>query len=153
VLNDNVLAWLSVWSEVQKASLESVMCSLIQWERKTANTMKRLKVPVVCILMHVFCRYACIQNNQMGYKEDIVKKIVGCVVLTKYNNCTYRVDDITFDKTPTDTFEMMDGSKVSFIDYYRYGSFQVMVSWWYAVMLVKLWHVCSTCACIMQFTL
>jgi len=48
-----------------------------------------------------------------------MKRLVGCVVLTRYNNCTYRVDDIAFDKLPQSTFEMMDGSQVSFIDYYK----------------------------------
>jgi len=71
----------------------------------------------------VFCRYSCVQNNPQGYKDDVTKRIVGCVVLTRYNNNTYRIDDIAFDKTPLDTFEMMDGSKVSFVDYYKYGSF------------------------------
>jgi len=61
-----------------------------------------------------------VNNNPRGYKDDITKRLVGCVVLTRYNNCTYRVDDISFNQNPQSTFEMSDGSKVSFMDYYKY---------------------------------
>ncbi|KAM9055897.1 LOW QUALITY PROTEIN: piwi-like protein 3 [Megaptera novaeangliae] len=57
-------------------------------------------------------------------KEKILKKLVGSSVLTKYNNRTYRVDDITWEKSPSSTFTRSDGSETSFVDYYReqYGT-------------------------------
>jgi len=48
-----------------------------------------------------------------------MQRLAGYVVLTRYNNGTYRVDDIAFDKSPQSTFEMMNGLQASFIDYYK----------------------------------
>jgi aubergine-like protein len=47
--------------------------------------------------------------------------VVGCIVLTDYNNETYRVDDVNFDVSPRSTFEIRrkgSVSKISYVDYY-----------------------------------
>ncbi|TEA23558.1 hypothetical protein DBR06_SOUSAS910259, partial [Sousa chinensis] len=36
-----------------------------------------------------------------------------------YDNRTYRVDGITWEKSPSSTFTRSDGSETSFVDYYR----------------------------------
>ena len=46
----------------------------------------------------------------------VTKHLVGCVVLTRYNNCTYRINDIAHDKS---TFIDHAGQPDSFIDYYK----------------------------------
>ncbi|KAE8634929.1 hypothetical protein XENTR_v10002471 [Xenopus tropicalis] len=52
--------------------------------------------------------------------HDICSKdLIGQIVLTKYNNKTYRIDDINWDFTPESTFKKSDGSEISFVDYYR----------------------------------
>jgi hypothetical protein len=38
------------------------------------------------------------------YKEAVQKCLIGVIVLTRYNNNTYRVDDIDWDQTPKSTF-------------------------------------------------
>ena len=43
--------------------------------------------------------------NRGNYKEEIIRQLVGQTVLTRYNNCTYRIDDIDFSKTPLDSFK------------------------------------------------
>lgn len=40
-------------------------------------------------------------------------------MMTRYNNRTYRVDDIDWDKTPKDTFTLANGQQVTFVEYYR----------------------------------
>ena len=35
-----------------------------------------------------------------------------------YNNKTYRIDEIAWDKTPTDEFEGRNGEKLSYMKYY-----------------------------------
>ncbi|XP_030846820.1 seawi isoform X1 [Strongylocentrotus purpuratus] len=58
-------------------------------------------------------------NKARGrFKEEITKLMIGQIVLTKYNNKTYRVDDIDFDTTPADTFETRSGP-VSYVDYFK----------------------------------
>lgn len=48
-----------------------------------------------------------------------MKTIVGSVVLTRYNNKAYRIDDIAFGLTPTDKFKLKNGEEISFVDYYK----------------------------------
>ncbi|XP_029662473.1 piwi-like protein Ago3 [Formica exsecta] len=58
------------------------------------------------------------RKGQRDYKDAIVNEIVGTSVLTRYNNKTYRIDDIAWDKTPEYTFSRND-QEISIIDYYR----------------------------------
>lgn len=52
------------------------------------------------------------------YRERAMNEIIGTSVLTRYNNKTYRIDDIAWDKTPRCTF-MKNGEEISLIDYYK----------------------------------
>lgn len=45
-------------------------------------------------------------------------KLIGTVVLTDYNNKTYRVDDVDFKASPTAKFPTKDG-EISYIEYYK----------------------------------
>lgn len=54
------------------------------------------------------------------FQEEITKQIVGCTVLTRYNNKTYRIDDIDWGKTPQNSFESSNGQQITFMDYYWY---------------------------------
>jgi hypothetical protein len=38
---------------------------------------------------------------------------------SRYNNKTYRVDDIDWEKKPRSTFKLRDGSEISYKDYYQ----------------------------------
>ena len=43
-------------------------------------------------------------------------------VVTSYSKAgkhTYRIEKIDFEKTPMDSFELKDGSKTTFKDYYQ----------------------------------
>ncbi|XP_071990245.1 piwi-like protein 4 isoform X2 [Engystomops pustulosus] len=53
------------------------------------------------------------------FTEACEKDFLGMVVLTRYNNKTYRVDDIDWSTKPTDTFPKKDGTKISYVDYYK----------------------------------
>ncbi|KAH7946707.1 hypothetical protein HPB52_003764 [Rhipicephalus sanguineus] len=57
-------------------------------------------------------------STSMNYRDEAMKRIAGCIVMTPYNNKTYRVDDIDWNKNPLSTFESKEGSK-SYMDYYR----------------------------------
>ena len=41
------------------------------------------------------------------------------VVLTDYNNRTYRIDDVDFSVNPLSTFNLKSGEKISYSQYYR----------------------------------
>nr|XP_041576551.1 piwi-like protein 2 [Taeniopygia guttata] len=58
-------------------------------------------------------------QSQRTFQDECIKQLVGSVVMTRYNNRTYRVDDIDWDKTPRDTFTLASGQEITFVDYYR----------------------------------
>lgn len=61
-----------------------------------------------------------VQRNPQGFRDEVFRTLVGVVVLTRYNNKTYRVDDIVWDKTPTHSFTTTStGESVTFVDYYQ----------------------------------
>ncbi|XP_066444447.1 piwi-like protein 1 [Eleutherodactylus coqui] len=53
------------------------------------------------------------------FQDFCVKELVGQIVLTKYNNKTYRIDEIAWNMTPQSTFKKADGSEITFVDYYK----------------------------------
>ncbi|CAG9764078.1 unnamed protein product [Ceutorhynchus assimilis] len=52
-------------------------------------------------------------------KQEFQKRVIGAIVLTEYNNKTYRIDDVDFKKTPDDTFTKRDGSQISYRQYFQ----------------------------------
>lgn len=60
-------------------------------------------------------------NGDMNqFKNEVTKALVGHIVLTKYNNKTYRIDDILWDQHPTAEFNYHHNKKITYIDYYKY---------------------------------
>ncbi|XP_035670589.1 piwi-like protein 1 [Branchiostoma floridae] len=58
-------------------------------------------------------------SSGRGFQEACTKQLVGEVVLTRYNNKTYRIDDISWDENPRSCFTFHTGEQVSFVDYYK----------------------------------
>ncbi|XP_060712681.1 piwi-like protein 2 [Hemiscyllium ocellatum] len=58
------------------------------------------------------------QKSSENFQDDCTKQLVGSIIMTKYNNRTYRIDDIDWDKAPTSYFQMADGTDITFCDYY-----------------------------------
>lgn len=52
-------------------------------------------------------------------KAAFESELVGSIVMTRYNNRSYRIDEIDITKKPTDTFTMKNGTQVSYVDYLR----------------------------------
>ncbi|CAI5797278.1 Uncharacterized protein PODLI_1B036701 [Podarcis lilfordi] len=59
------------------------------------------------------------QVGEQRFREICAKELVGLIVLTRYNNKTYRVDDIDWDSNPQASFKKGDGTEISFMDYYK----------------------------------
>uniref|UniRef100_A0A8D0H2I2 Piwi like RNA-mediated gene silencing 1 n=1 Tax=Sphenodon punctatus TaxID=8508 RepID=A0A8D0H2I2_SPHPU len=62
------------------------------------------------------------QVEEQRFREICAKELIGLIILTKYNNKTYRVDDIDWESNPNNTFKKSDGSEISFVDYYKMAS-------------------------------
>ncbi|KAB0396373.1 hypothetical protein E2I00_016948, partial [Balaenoptera physalus] len=70
-----------------------------------------------------FQRHAMYQQNKEDFQDECTKLLVGSIVITRYNNRTYRIDDVDWNKTPKDSFTMSDGKEITFLEYYskNYG--------------------------------
>lgn len=42
----------------------------------------------------------CQREDAANFKENFIRKVLCMTVLTAYNNKTYRIDDVDFQKTP-----------------------------------------------------
>jgi aubergine len=60
----------------------------------------------------------CRQDDPSNWQDNFKREIIGSIVLTDYNNHTYKVDDVNFDSSPSSTF-MQKGVEVSYADYYK----------------------------------
>ncbi|XP_030750694.1 piwi-like protein Siwi [Sitophilus oryzae] len=52
-------------------------------------------------------------------KVEFQQRVIGSIVMTYYNNKTYRIDDVAFDQTPNSTFKKRDGSEISYRKYFE----------------------------------
>ncbi|XP_025207261.1 piwi-like protein Siwi isoform X1 [Melanaphis sacchari] len=59
------------------------------------------------------------RNRDRDWMIKFKSGIVGTTVMTKYNNETYRIDDVDENSDPTSEFSKKDGSKISYIQYYK----------------------------------
>ncbi|KAG8178643.1 hypothetical protein JTE90_010554 [Oedothorax gibbosus] len=59
-------------------------------------------------------------SRQRGdMKEAVTKALLGCIAMTRYNNKTYKIDDIAWDMNPMSTFVTKGGPETTFKDYYK----------------------------------
>ena len=62
------------------------------------------------------------ENRGLDFKEEIRQLMASQIVVTSYNNRSYKIDDVDFEKSPESTFSLIkDGEEfqVSFADYLR----------------------------------
>uniref|UniRef100_S4RYE2 Piwi-like RNA-mediated gene silencing 1 n=1 Tax=Petromyzon marinus TaxID=7757 RepID=S4RYE2_PETMA len=58
------------------------------------------------------------QIEERHFHDACQKELVGQVILTRYNNRTYRIDDISWNRNPSMTFLKSDGTEVTYYEYY-----------------------------------
>ncbi|XP_060874625.1 piwi-like protein Siwi [Metopolophium dirhodum] len=59
------------------------------------------------------------RNRDPQWMVKFKMGVIGSTVLTRYNNQTYRIDDVDENSNTQSTFKKKDGSSISYIDYYR----------------------------------
>jgi len=57
-------------------------------------------------------------NSTKNWKDVALKQLVGQIILTRYNNRTYRIDDIAWDLTPSSKFKKKSGDDITYLSYY-----------------------------------
>ncbi|KAJ1526745.1 hypothetical protein ONE63_008324 [Megalurothrips usitatus] len=58
----------------------------------------------------------CYQRSPNNYQAEFTREVVGCIVLTKYNNKTYHIDDVNWDINPSHRF-VYRNEEVSYAQY------------------------------------
>lgn len=58
-------------------------------------------------------------GNPSAFREAVFNSLCGNIVLTKYNNRTYKVDDILWDQNPMSTFSYHNNELITYYDYYK----------------------------------
>ncbi|RWS19127.1 Piwi-like protein 2, partial [Leptotrombidium deliense] len=58
-------------------------------------------------------------DGRARFEELSKKRLEGCIVLTRYNNKPYRIDEVKFDITPKSEFTLSNGQKVTYLDYFK----------------------------------
>ena len=48
-------------------------------------------------------------SNTAAFRSSVEKALLGCIVITRYNNKTYRIDQIDWDKNPQTEFDSKKG--------------------------------------------
>lgn len=64
-------------------------------------------------------------SNPGNWRNDFARRIIGCIVLTQYNNKTYRITDVEFEETPASVFER-NGEKITFAEYMK-QKYQIVI--------------------------
>ncbi|XP_066216827.1 piwi-like protein 4 [Saccopteryx leptura] len=59
------------------------------------------------------------QAGVSSFTQMCEKQLIGLIVLTRYNNKTYRIDDIDWSVKPTHSFQKRDGTEITYVDYYK----------------------------------
>ena len=57
-------------------------------------------------------------KDSSTFKRKAQEVLIGLTVLTRYNNKSYRIDEIVFDQNPLSTFDCR-GEAMSYVDYYK----------------------------------
>ena len=57
-------------------------------------------------------------SNTSNFRSLVEKALLGAIIITRYNNKTYRIDEIAWDKHPDSEFDMRNGEKMTYMKYY-----------------------------------
>uniref|UniRef100_A0A8C4PYR5 Piwi-like RNA-mediated gene silencing 1 n=1 Tax=Eptatretus burgeri TaxID=7764 RepID=A0A8C4PYR5_EPTBU len=101
---------LMIWSGFATAILSYESCVMLCMDL----SHKILRNDTVLDIMYNLYE----QTTNEGFHDACTRDLVGQIILTRYNNRTYRVDDIEWDRNPQMLFKKTDGSEISYVDYF-----------------------------------
>jgi len=70
------------------------------------------------VLEWMYNLHATLARGHVDFHTKCAEELIGCIVLTRYNNRTYRVDGIDWAKNPSSTFMSRNGKEISFNEFY-----------------------------------
>ncbi|NXX46968.1 PIWL1 protein, partial [Tricholaema leucomelas] len=105
--NHRLMVWPGFTSSILQYEENIMLCADVSYKVLRSETV----LDFMCSLYY--------QVGEQRFRDACAKELIGLIVLTKYNNKTYRIDDIDWDGNPQHTFRKADGSEISFVDYYK----------------------------------
>ncbi|NXP80195.1 PIWL1 protein, partial [Ramphastos sulfuratus] len=102
-----VVVWPGFTSSILQYEENIMLCADISYKVLRSET----------VLDFMYSLYYQVEESR--FRDACAKELIGVIVLTKYNNKTYRIDDIDWGGNPQHTFRKADGSEISFVDYYK----------------------------------
>ncbi|KFV63354.1 Piwi-like 1 [Dryobates pubescens] len=105
--NHRLVVWPGFTSSILQYEENIMLCADVSYKVLRSET-------VLDFMYSLYC-----QVEEQRFKDACAKELIGLIVLTKYNNKTYRIDDIDWDGNPKRTFRKADGSEISFVEYYK----------------------------------
>uniref|UniRef100_A0A182MXI9 Piwi n=1 Tax=Anopheles dirus TaxID=7168 RepID=A0A182MXI9_9DIPT len=60
-----------------------------------------------------------VQRQPGPFRENFHRAIVGAIVMSTYNQKTYRIVDVDFSTTPSSSFTKADGTSITFMEYFQ----------------------------------
>lgn len=58
-------------------------------------------------------------SSEANFRSSFEQAVLGAVVLTRYNNKTYRIDEVLWDMNPMSTFPQRNGTEITFVAYFE----------------------------------
>ncbi|KAM4796588.1 piwi-like protein 1 [Rhinophrynus dorsalis] len=107
IRNHNLTIWPGFTTSILQYETSIMLC--LDVSHKVLRSETVLDVMVNLYSMH----------GDAAFQDVCTKELLGKIVLTKYNNRTYRIDEICWNMTPQSTFKKSDGTDISFVEYYR----------------------------------
>ncbi|NWU61322.1 PIWL1 protein, partial [Pterocles burchelli] len=105
--NHRLMVWPGFSSSILQYEESIMLCTDVSHKVLRSET----------VLDFMYSLYDKVEEER--FRDACAKELIGLIVLTKYNNRTYRVDDIDWDASPQHTFRKADGSEIRYVDYYR----------------------------------
>ena len=105
--------WQSYVTSIRQHEEKILLCCKIE--------NKVIRTDTVLDQMTEFARRT--GNNMSVFRSTVEKALLGCIVITRYNNRAYRIDQIDWDKNPRTEFVGKKGESLSLVKYYadKYG--------------------------------
>lgn len=103
VPNHKLEIWPGYTTSIRQHEQDILLCAEITHKIMRTDTL--LQILIKC-------------SQESGDYQNLFKKeVVGMVVLTDYNNKTYRIDDVDFNQTPMSKFNTRD-EQITYLEYY-----------------------------------
>lgn len=108
--------WPGYKTSIRQHESDILMCV------EVAHKVMRMET-VYDILREVHKR----SSNPNDFRKEFERQVLSCIVLTKYNNKTYRIDDVNWDVHPDSTFESKKGGgRITYVQY-MYQRYQITI--------------------------